>query len=198
VDESILGGEIKAGPVWSFTTALPVDDFESYTDDEGNRIYETWIDGWTNATGSQVGNTQAPFAERTIIHGGKQSMPIDYNNVKTPFYSEAQQQFTPTQDWTAGGVDALVLYVRGRIGNDPAPLYLSVEDSAGKAASVVHADPSAAARTAWTKWRLLLSDFAGVNLARVKTLTIGVGDRVDPKAGGTGRIYIDDISLTRP
>jgi len=55
---------------------------ESYTDDEGNRIYETWIDGWTNNTGSTVGNIQAPFAERAIVHGGKQSMPMDFNNTR--------------------------------------------------------------------------------------------------------------------
>ncbi|MEN6575854.1 MAG: LamG-like jellyroll fold domain-containing protein, partial [Phycisphaerales bacterium] len=36
--------------VWSFTTSefLVVDDLEGYTDDEGNRIYESWIDGMTN------------------------------------------------------------------------------------------------------------------------------------------------------
>ena len=36
------------GDVWSFTTQeyLVVDDMESYTDDEGSRIYETWIDGY--------------------------------------------------------------------------------------------------------------------------------------------------------
>jgi hypothetical protein len=27
---------------------------------------------------------------------------------------------------------------------------------------------------------------------------IGVGDRTNPAAGGAGRIYIDDIRLTRP
>ena len=84
---------------------LIVDDMESYTDDEGNRIYETWVDGWTNSTGSVVGNTTAPFAERTIVHGGKQAMPMDYNNAKTPFYSEAEQTFAPLQNWTGNGVD---------------------------------------------------------------------------------------------
>jgi len=37
-----------------------------------------------------------------------------------------------------------------------------------------------------------------VNMARVKKLTIGVGDKADPKAGGTGRIYVDDIRLVKP
>ncbi|MCL5279076.1 MAG: PA14 domain-containing protein, partial [Planctomycetes bacterium] len=44
------------GNVWSFTTAnfIVVDDFESYTDEQGNSIFEIWVDGWTNNTGSRV------------------------------------------------------------------------------------------------------------------------------------------------
>ena len=38
---------------------------------------------------------------------------------------------------------------------------------------------------------------AGVNMARIKTLYIGVGDRDNPQADGTGRIYVDDISLMK-
>ncbi|MBM4025926.1 MAG: hypothetical protein FJ280_11055 [Planctomycetes bacterium] len=113
VDEIVSGG-VRAGAVWSFSTWMTVDDFESYTDVEGKRIYETWIDGWTNNTGSMVGYEQAPFAEQKIIHGGKQAMPLDYNNTKAPFYSEAERTFSPAQDWTAGGTDSLVLYVQGR------------------------------------------------------------------------------------
>jgi len=103
------------GPVWSFSTSefSVVDDFETYTDAEGSRIYETWVDGWTNSTGSTVGYVQAPFAEQTIIHGGKQSMPLDYNNTKSPFYSEAERTFDKVQDWTANGADTFVLYFRG-------------------------------------------------------------------------------------
>jgi hypothetical protein len=72
------------GDVWSFTTQefAVVDDFESYTDEEGNRIYETWIDGETNKTGSQVGYPQSPFAEQTVVHGGKQSMPMECRRQK--------------------------------------------------------------------------------------------------------------------
>jgi hypothetical protein len=197
VDEILTSGT-KAGPVWSFTTFLSVDDFESYTDDEGKRIYETWIDGWTNGTGSQVGNTTAPFAEQTIVHGGKQTLPLDYNNVKSPFYSEAERPFTPNQDWTAEGADTLVLYVRGRPGNKPAPLYIAVEDATKKVATVAHPDASIAVTTKWAEWKIPLSSFAGVNLARVKVLYLGVGDKKAPVAGGAGRIYVDDIRVTRP
>ena len=80
---------------------LIVDDFESYTDEEGNRIYQTWIDGFADdSSGSTVGHMDPPFAERTIVHGGRQSMPLDCNNVKAPFYSEAWREFSPEQDWT--------------------------------------------------------------------------------------------------
>ncbi len=113
VDE-VVSGAVQAGPVWSFTTWTTVDDFEGYTDKEGSRIYETWLDGLTNSTGSLVGYMTAPFAEQTIIHGGLQSMPLDYNNLAKPFYSEVEQEFAPAQDWTAGGVEALVLYVQGK------------------------------------------------------------------------------------
>ncbi|MCU0917796.1 MAG: discoidin domain-containing protein [Planctomycetes bacterium] len=104
------------GDVWSFTTQeyAAVDDFESYTDDEGSRIYESWIDGWTNGTGAVVGYLQAPFAETTIRHGGKQAMPLEYNNVKTPFYSETTRTLETTQDWTGGGANTLALWFRGR------------------------------------------------------------------------------------
>ena len=148
VDELGLGGAAKAGPLWSFTTALVVDDFESYTDEEGTRIFDTWIDGYADqSSGSIVGNIQAPFAERTIVHDANQAMPIDYNNVNSPFYSEAEREFAPAEDWTAGEVDTLVLYVRGKAGNSVAPLYVGLKDSAGKTSSVVHPDPKIASVT---------------------------------------------------
>jgi len=36
-----------------------------------------------------------------------------------------------------------------------------------------------------------------VDVAAVKEMVIGVGDRNSPKPGGPGRIYIDDIRLTK-
>ncbi len=200
VDEIAADGTIQAGPVWTFVTFLSVDDFEAYTDDEGTRIYETWIDGWTNSTGSTVGNVQAPFAERTVVHGGKQSMPMDYNNVKTPFYSEAERSWGTQQDWTVNEVDTLVLYIRGRSANAPEKLYVVLEDSTGHKGTASYADSAPFTSAKWTEWKIALSDFssAGVNLARIKKMYIGVGDRATPIKGGAGRIYIDDIRLTRP
>ena len=368
----------------SFTTQeyAIVDDFESYNDDD-NRIYDAWIDGYTDGkSGSTVGYMNAPFAEQTIIHGGKQAMPFEYNNVKTPYYSEASRTFEATQNWTTNGADTVSLYFRGRAagfmdngnnaftmsasGNDiwnnadqfrfaykslngngsitarvdsigntnvwakacvmiretldagsknaciavtpgsgisfqwrdtangvsansgtaglvapywvritrtgnifkaersadgktwiqqgvdttvtmgtsvyiglavtshdaalttiaeisnvsaagtitgswqavaigmamptngAAPLYLTVEDKAGKTKTVVNPNPSASATAAWTQWRVPLSSLTGVNLAAVKKITLGVGDKVSPKAGAAGMLYFDDIGYGHP
>ena len=88
---------------------------ESYDDDD-NRIYDTWLDGYFDkSSGSIIGYIEAltDFGERTIVHGGKQSMPFEYNNVNTPFYSEAEREFSPVQNWTVNGADTLSLWVRG-------------------------------------------------------------------------------------
>jgi hypothetical protein len=36
-------------------------------------------------------------------------------------------------------------------------------------------------------------DLSGVNLGRVAMMYIGVGDRDNPTAGGTGLIFVDDV-----
>jgi hypothetical protein len=331
----------------------------------------------------------APFAEQTIIHGGKQSMPFEYNNVKAPYYSEASQTFEATQNWTANGADTVSLYFRGRaaafadngnnaftmsssgtdvwgtsdqfrfaykslngdgsivarvdsivntnvwakggvmirqsieagsthafmpitpggsgagngasfqrrltaggvstnndntgavvaapywvkverkgnsftgsispdgktwtalgtpqtitmtnpvliglavcshdaalttvaeisnvsttgavtgswqsvaIGmamptNGAAPLYLTVQDKAGKTKTVVNPNPSASATGAWTQWKIPLSDLTGVSLTTVQKITLGVGDKASPKAGAAGMLYFDDIGYGHP
>jgi hypothetical protein len=198
VDEIIAGGAAKTGPVWTFITCLSIDDFEGYTDDEGNRIYETWIDGWSNGTGSTAGNATAPFAELTIVCGGKQALPMDYNNVDSPFYSEIEREFSSAQDWTAGGADTLALCLRGRAANAPAQVYIALEDTSKNVGVVVHPDNAITTVTQWTQWKIPLSDFSGVNAAKVKKMYIGAGDRQSPAADGSGRIYIDEIRLTRP
>jgi len=108
------------GEVWSFSTQeyAVVEDFESYTDKAGVEIFSAWIDGLANSlSGSIVGYATAvngTFGETSIIHGGKQSMPFEYNNVKTPYYSEAERTFDTTQDWTGNGADTLSLFFMGR------------------------------------------------------------------------------------
>jgi hypothetical protein len=119
------------GDLWSFTSLefVPIDDFEGYTDDEGSRIYEAWIDGMTDGlSGSTVGYLQAPFAERVILHGGKQSMPLAYDNSKSPFVSEASKEFDSVQNWTGSGAAELCVWTRGY----PAVTTTAVTETGGK------------------------------------------------------------------
>jgi regulation of enolase protein 1 (concanavalin A-like superfamily) len=84
--------------------------------------------------------------------------------------------------------------------NGPAPVYLTVEDKAGKKKTVVSDNPDASATAAWTSWQVPLSEFsaAGVNVAAVKKVTIGVGDPANPKAGAAGMLYFDDLGYGHP
>ncbi|NIO30466.1 MAG: hypothetical protein GTN75_01550, partial [Gemmatimonadetes bacterium] len=392
IDE-VGAAESWKGNVWSFTVRnfLIVDDFESYTDEEealGKRIYQTWMDGWVNGNGATVGNWDPPFAEQTIVHGGAQSMPIDYNNIDSPWYSEAERTWEQPQNWTLNEVTDLSLWFRGnpagfletgpgafsmsgggvdiwsaadefrfafkrlngdgtilarvesvlnthawakvgvmiresldptstfaavyatpgngvryqarlttavnatsdtpvvtteqtalqapvwvkiersgstfngfystdgvnwtsmswnpqtitmtgtvyiglavtshnanaitaaefsgvattgnvtgqwqaveigadQLDNSPQSLYVAVVDSTNKTATMVHPDPGAVLTTAWTEWKIPLTDLTGVNLAKVKKLRIGVGDRSNAQPDGTGRVYIDDIRIIK-
>ncbi len=92
----------------------------------------------------------------------------------------------------------MLYYVQGRFSNAPAPLYVAVEDNAKKVGIVAYADTAVTKATQWTQWKIPLSGLTGVNLAKVKKLTIGVGDKNKPIAGGSGRLFIDDICVIKP
>ena len=114
------------GDVWSFTMQphAVIDDFEGYTDnlEAGEAIFDTWLDGWVNGTGSTVGYLDTPFAEQSIVHGGVQSMPFTYDNTDSPWYSESGRTWETPQDWTVYGADMLTVHFRG---NPPAFLELA-------------------------------------------------------------------------
>ncbi|MCP4612433.1 MAG: hypothetical protein GY845_27360 [Planctomycetes bacterium] len=191
------------GPLWSFTTAnfLIVDDFESYNDLDpadpaSNRIFFAWLDGFDNPAinGSVVGYANAPFAEQTIVHSGSQSMPLEYNNAVGK--SEATLTLTSSRNWTVNGVNTLTIWFRGTAANAAENLYVALNGNA-----VVNNDnPDAALRTSWTRWNIDLQTFAdqGVNLANVTSITLGLGNKNNPVAGGSGMMYFDDIRLYAP
>ncbi len=190
------------GNVWSFTTAnfLIVDDFESYNDldpaeADSNRIFNAWIDGYDDPTnGSLVGYDSPPFTEQTIVHGGNQSMPLYYDN--SVGYSEATLTLTYPRDWTEKGVDTLTIWFRGSSTNAAETLYAALNGSA----VVSNDNPDAAQTGRWTEWNIPLQAFAdqGVNLANVNTIALGLGDKNNPQAGGSGTMYFDDIRLYPP
>jgi hypothetical protein len=191
------------GSIWSFTTAdfLVVDDFESYNvlnpDESGsNRIFNAWIDGLDNpaVNGSVVGYQNLPFAERHIVHSGNQSMPFAYDNGVGK--SEATLALTDQRDWTVNGVNTLTIWFRGDSTNAPETMYVALNDDA----VVYHANPIAVQEAIWTEWNIDLQAFAdqGINLANVSEITLGLGNRNNPVADGSGMIFFDDIRLYRP
>jgi len=188
------------GEIWTFTTReyARVDDFETYTDVSGRRVYEIWRDGVDNGTGSFVGYMDAPYAEKIIVHGGGQSMPFEYHNAEAPFYSETVRNMPIEQDWQDHGADALRLFVRGHADNDPGPLYIAIEDKLGHVAVATYPDPAVLTSIVWQEWTIPYSVFDGVRLNGVQNIYLGVGDRDNPLPGGTGLIYIDDIEFGHP
>jgi regulation of enolase protein 1 (concanavalin A-like superfamily) len=399
------GTTVHKGSVWEFTVPdyLIVDEFEDYTNNSPYRVFQTWIDGWGfsiddffptgnpgNGTGALVGYdpTLGDIMETLIVHGGRQSMPMEYNNVNSPYYSETERTWEDPQDWTLDGVTDLSLWFRGnpvafadngsvitmsasgtdiwnnadqlrfaykqlngdgsmtvkvnslkmtdgwakagvmirqtldaesahaatvvtpsngvsfpwraftgdasnqvnqtgptikapywvRItrtgntfkaehsadgntwsiigadatlsqhdivmsasvyiglcltshntadittaefsdikttgnvtgtwqvaeigadhpGNDPATLYVVLQDNGGKFAVVENPDANATVTSEWTQWRIPLSQFTNVNARTIKKMSIGVGNRNTPSADGTGKLYIDDIHVIKP
>lgn len=203
IDEYNTDGTVSKGRIWSFAVAdfLLVDDFESYNDvdppGEGSkRIFDVWIDGFgTTTNGALVGNDFPPYAERTVVHGGAQSMIYRYdNNLKT---SEATLTLVYPRDWTEQGVAKLSLWFIGDPANAPERLFVALNPGAPGVA--YHDDSNVAQTSSWTEWIIDLQSFAsqGVNLANVNTITIGLGTKNSPAAGGAGTMHFDDIRLYR-
>ena len=201
------------GNVWSFTTAdyLVIDDFEDYDSGE-NQIWYAWQDGLGygvpgtepyspgNGTGSAVGNeSSGSYTEETIVHGGRQAMPLFYNNNQqsSAKYSEVDMTLVYPRDWTEKGVGILTIWFRGEPANAAEPLYVALNGSA----VVTHDNPDATMVEEWTQWNIDLQVFAdkGIDLANVDKIAIGLGTRGNTTApGGSGTMYFDDIGLYRP
>jgi len=175
------------GAVWSFATQpyLVVDDFESYTDDidAGEAIFDTWLDGWVNETGSTVGHMTSPFAERNMVRSGRQAMPLFYENTGGVTIAEAVREFATPQNWAVSGIRSLSLYFMGDPDNT-GQLYVKI----GATKVPYDGDPAALKRGGWQAWNIDLS--AVGNVSNVRSLTIGVEG-----AGASGVLYIDDVRL---
>jgi len=199
IDEVAADGTASAGTIWKFTVpgSLIVDNFESYNnldppDAGSNRIFDSWLDGFGTATnGALSGNELPPYAETSIVHGGAQSMIYRYDNAgKT---SEATMTLASKKDWTVQGVTKLSLWLKGASANAADRMYVALNGTA----VVYHDDPAATQISRWTEWVIDLSAF-GVDLTNVNSISIGVGTRNAPAAGGgAGTVHIDDIGLVQ-
>ena len=88
----------------------------------------------------------------------------------------------------------------GIASNDSEPVYVALADSSGALGVVAHEDPGATQISTWTEWLIDLTEFSdqGVNLADIKKMMLGVGNPTAPVAGGSGKMYFDDIAVGNP
>jgi len=188
------------GDVWSLSTQeyLVVDDFEAYANDSPNRVFQAWIDGAGfsadeffpngnpgNGSGSLVGYDPAAgdIMEKKIVHGGRQSMPIYYDNTSSG-KSEAECTFAGPQDWTQAGIKTLTLYFQGDP-NNTGQIYVKING-----AKAAYSGPTEdITKKQWLPWSIDLASLP-VNLEAVTKMGIGVDG-----AGASGTVYIDDIRL---
>jgi hypothetical protein len=135
VDEIGATGTLT-GNVWSFTTRnfLLVDDLESYTTE--NAIFDTWLDNydstlaWDQQKGVTVGWELSPYVETraAYVHGGKQSMPLHYDNTGPKYLFSQTVREVDEGNWTGNGLTDLSLWVRGY----PDVNTVTVTETAGK------------------------------------------------------------------
>ncbi len=180
IDE-VGAANIAVGDVWSFIIPdyILLENYESYADSAALAAK------WTAAGGAAV----------TLVNDVAQlkTMSIDYANTSSPYYSSAVHTFSPAADFTRMGVKALDFRIKGATSNAASPVYVSISDGSVTASQSI--DASDVQNPAWAIKRLALSDFAGVNLAAVTTLTIGVGSASNPGPGVTGNVLVDEVRL---
>jgi len=200
VDEVNKNGTITTGTVWSFsvTDYLLVDDFESYNEilsgQAGSRlVYETWSDGYLNqaTNGSTIGYPQGTSMETGLVYGGRQSVPLAYNNSTA---SSSEVTVDPARlpigrNWTTGSPQAMVLWFHGGPTNAVTErMYVKING-----VKVPYPGPAVdIGRVRWSQWNIDLAT-VGTNLANVTQFAIGF-ERTGA-TGGKGTVLIDEIRL---
>jgi hypothetical protein len=84
-----------------------------------------------------------------------------------------------------------------QLSNDAESLYITVKDIVGYERTIIHPDPEAALSSAWQTWQIPLNEFSPLDLSSIETISLGLGDRDNPRPGGAGILYIDNLYLTR-
>jgi len=185
------------GSTWSFTTSeyRVVDDFEPYNDipsgGEGSKlVYDTWIDGYADPTtnGSTIGYLSGSSLETGIIHGGRQSVPLSYDNTVAS-YSEATANTSDLingSDWTIGAPEELVIWIYGDP-NNPATEQMYVKVDGVRV--IFEGDLTQ------TDWQEFAIDLASLNINLSNVTTLSIGFERTGMTGGSGIVFIDDIRL---
>jgi hypothetical protein len=182
------------GDTWGFTTgdAVTIDDFESYADDAAIAA------AWPHNIG---GDFSYVFADTSTFSQGSKSLRLEYQNQYEPFVTEATRTFDVAQNWTGMNVASLAVDFRGKRDNVEQPFYVRLEDEAGNQATVAHELTYAVQSEPWRSWEgISMASFAGVDLATIKKITIGVGGGESASAQAVDdrdAIYVDNIRLVR-
>ncbi len=192
------------GQTWNFTTGnfILIENFENYSDYSPDEVWNTWFDGYSDATnGSTAGYPDPDFLmdehylENINVHSGRWSMPLFYDNAVG--LSEVTRTLTGSlRNWTQDDVVTLTMWYYGDPNNSPEPMFVAINDSA----VVTNDDTNAALVTEWTRLDIPLQEFAdlGVNLNNVSSITLGFGNKQNPLGGGgAGHVFFDDIRLYR-
>ena len=146
---------------------------------------KTWTQMGTGATGTITVAMKDP-----VYIGLAVTSHVDAATMRTVKFDNVSTtgNVTPTGPFT-------VTDVVGYTHNDPDPLYVAVEDKAGKMALVTNPNPAAANRTVLDLWRVPMSAFKGVDLKNAVKLYVGMGSG---KAGGMGTMTFADIRIVKP
>ena len=122
-------------------------------------------------------------------------MPLFYDNSGPANYSEVTMTLTSLRDWTIEGVDVLSLWFYGDPNNAAESMYVALNGSALS----YYDNPEALLIEKWMEWTVNAKEFAdqGVDLTNAHSISIGFGDKNNPKLGGSGLVFFDDIRLYR-
>jgi DUF1680 family protein/regulation of enolase protein 1 (concanavalin A-like superfamily) len=190
IDERI-GLTIYKGQVWTFKAFTNcMEDFEGYAN--SSELTAIW---------APAGTATATLAT-DVNHTGEKSMRLCCANASSPYYASVTRTLNPSQDWTANNLRSISIYFRGSPGNSADKLYLIIEDSAWQESLTVieyDGDPNNLKKEVWTRWDIGIQQLIEANpalrLTSVKKITLALGNPDNPQPGGSGCIYIDDISL---
>ncbi len=166
------------------------EDFESYNDSV--ELNDIW---------SAIGSAAVTLST-DIAHKSAKSMELDFDNDSGDYYSAAKMVFDSNSDWTLDEMESISIYFRGSAGNDADKLYVVIEDDdwiPSTAAVKYDGDANDLKNEYWQRWDIDLDEFLQENpafrLQAVSSIEIGVGDATNEQPGGTGTIYIDDITF---
>ena len=141
-------------------------------------------------TWTQLGTPIAIAMTDPVLIGLAVTSHVDAVTARTFTFDNVATTGTVTPDGPFAATDDI-----GLTSNDPGPLYVAVEDAAGKMAMVTNANPAAVNTTVMDLWRIPMSAFTGVDLKAAVKVYVGVGDG---KAGGSGMMNFADIRIIKP